>query len=237
MKKASLRFTARRRAQTDDSGPLPIGTVTSVEIQKRTDSGRVNVRIDGEFAFSLQADSGLRLSPGERLDESRVRELLDRDAIERAYQRAIRFLAARPRSESEVRRRLRTAGMDEPATTHAIARLQRERLLDDEEFASYWVGQRQAFRPRGPRALRAELRSKGVTTEAMADAIAEAASEQAGAAYRAALVCARRHRACARPDFDRVVGCYLARRGFDLGAARAAVQELWLLVEGDGAAL
>ncbi len=204
-----------------------MGTVTAIELQKRPGSNRVNVRVDGEFAFSLAADAGLRLAAGEEIDESRARELLDRDAIERAYQRAIRFLAARPRSTFEVRRRLRAAGIaDEPAET-AIGRLQREGLLDDTEFANYWVGQRQAFRPRGPRALRAELRAKGVAVEALTPAVEAVAGEQTESACRAGAREARRHQASSEWEFERALTTYLIRRGFDFAATRAAARELW----------
>lgn len=227
-KKASSRFRARRSPSDGaESQQLPVGTVTAIELQKRPGSNRVNVRVDGDFAFSLAADEGLRLAAGEELDESRARELLDRDAIERAYQRAIRFLAARPRSTFEVRRRLRAAGIaDEPAET-AIERLHREGLLDDTEFASYWVGQRQTFRPRGPRALRAELRAKGVAIEALAPAVEAVAGEQTDAACRAGAREARRHFASSEWEFNRVMTSFLVRRGFDFAATRAAARELW----------
>jgi regulatory protein len=233
-KKASSRFRARRdQRDAEDSGPLVAGTVTAVERQKRPRSERVNVRIDGAFAFSLTADAALTLTPGEELVEAHVRELLDRDAAERAYQRAIRFLAARPRSAFEVRHRLRAAGFHAEHIGQAIGRLQQAGLLDDEEFANYWVGQRQAFRPRGPRGLRAELRAKGITSADMTPAIDAATNEQGPAACRAALQEARRRRSDGEHEFTRAVTSYLARRGFDYGTTRAATRELWLLVEAE----
>ena len=44
-----------------------------------------------------------------------------------------------------------------------VDRLEARGLIDDAQFAAYWVEQRQTFRPRGSRALRFELRAKGVT--------------------------------------------------------------------------
>jgi regulatory protein len=227
-KKASSRFRTRPAPlDASESDAVIAGTVTAVEFQKRSRSDRVNVRIDGAFAFSLGASEGLRLTTGEALDEARVRELMERDVIERAYQRAARFLAARPRSTLEVRRRLRLAGIQDEPAQQAIERLQREGHLDDAEFASYWVGQRQAFRPRGPRGLRSELRAKGVAVEATSAAVEAVAGEQYAAACRAALPYVRRQQVVEEHEFNRAVTTFLLRRGFDFGVTRTAVRHLW----------
>jgi hypothetical protein len=50
--------------------------------------------------------------------------------------------------------RLGQHGYPERAIQSAVERLEHYRLIDDSDFANFWVGQRQSFRPRGPRALR-----------------------------------------------------------------------------------
>jgi regulatory protein len=85
---------------------------------------------------------------------------------------AARFLEARPRSETEVRRRLRDAGYREDLVEGAIARLLDLGMLDDVAFARAWVESRDRARPRGARALRDELRRKGVPGEAIEAALA-----------------------------------------------------------------
>lgn len=75
---------------------------------------------------------------------------------------AARFLEARSRSVAEVRRRLTTAGYRSELVDGAIARLADLGMLDDEAFARAWVESRDRARPRGERALRDELRLKGI---------------------------------------------------------------------------
>jgi regulatory protein len=75
---------------------------------------------------------------------------------------ATRFLEARSRSVAEVRRRLTSAGYQGPLVEAAIARLGDLGVLDDEAFARSWVESRDRARPRGERALRDELRLKGI---------------------------------------------------------------------------
>jgi len=75
---------------------------------------------------------------------------------------AARFLETRSRSVAEVRRRLTTAGYRPELVEGAITRLAELGMLDDEAFARTWVESRDRARPRGERALRDELRLKGI---------------------------------------------------------------------------
>ena len=75
---------------------------------------------------------------------------------------AARFLEARSRSVAEVRRRLTGAGYRADLVEGAIARMTELAMLDDDAFARAWVESRDRARPRGERAIRAELGLKGV---------------------------------------------------------------------------
>jgi regulatory protein len=75
---------------------------------------------------------------------------------------ATRFLETRSRSVAEVRRRLTGGGYQASLVEQAITRLGDLGVLDDEAFARAWVESRDRARPRGERALRDELRLKGV---------------------------------------------------------------------------
>ena len=75
---------------------------------------------------------------------------------------AARFLEARSRSVAEVRRRLTGAGYRPDLVDGAIARMIELGMLDDDAFAHAWVESRDRARPRGERAIRAELGLKGV---------------------------------------------------------------------------
>ena len=75
---------------------------------------------------------------------------------------AARFLEARQRSESEVRRKLTTLGYRTALVDQVVGKLTDLRYLDDEAFARAWVQSRDRARPRGEHALRRELQLKGV---------------------------------------------------------------------------
>jgi len=229
----------RRRAQTappQENDEPRGGIVTRVEFQKRLGSERCNVHIDGAYAFSLAADIAQSLREGQEVDATSVRALLERDAAERAYQRALQFLAPRPRSSSEVRRRLAEYGCDPNAVSAAIERLASSGLVDDSAFAAYWIGQRQTFHPRGPRALRSELYTKGVDRATIDAAIVTDEHEQVEAARRAAERKAVSLSALSEREFERSITAFLVRRGFDYSVTRDAVRRLWIDVHDENGA-
>jgi regulatory protein len=78
---------------------------------------------------------------------------------------AARFLEVRSRSVYEVRRRLGGAGYRAALVDGAIERMSELGMLDDEAFARSWVESRDRARPRGERAIREELRTKGIDRE------------------------------------------------------------------------
>ncbi|GAB4572279.1 MAG: RecX family transcriptional regulator [Anaerolineae bacterium] len=187
------------------------GKITALEVQKRNKE-RVNVYLDGEYAFSLALIEAAHLQRGQVLSDAEIAELQARDAVERALDQAVRFLSYRPRSVSEIRRNLKEKGVEAPVIDQVVARLESLGYVDDLAFARYWVRNRDEFRPKGPLALRQELRQKGVSNRIIAQALEEV--DFADAAYRAARQQARRWQGLDRQRFREKLYPYLARRGF-----------------------
>lgn len=86
---------------------------------------------------------------------------------------AANFLAVRSRSVAETRRRLRHLGYPPTLTDEVVDELIDLKVLDDASFARAWVESRDRSKPRGEAALRRELRSKGISTEVIADVLAD----------------------------------------------------------------
>lgn len=72
------------------------------------------------------------------------------------------MLSYRNRSEREIRQRLNRLSDDRVLIDQVIDLLHQDKLIDDLEFARWWVRQRIEFRPRGNRAIFAELMQKGI---------------------------------------------------------------------------
>jgi len=209
------------------------GKITRLRFQKRTNE-RVNVYLDGQFAFGLPALEAARLRVGQYLSDTDIERLRALDAVQKAYDRAVRFLSYRPRSQAEVRRALRRSEIDEVVIKAVIERLTRQGYLDDAEFARFWVENRQQFRPKGARALRQELRQKGLDNTTIEAAIANLDPE--ASAYAAARPRALRLANLIPDDlrtFRRKLTDFLLRRGFDYETVRDVVTNLIQEVEDD----
>ena len=198
--------------------------VTALKLQARN-KNRVNVYLDGKFAFGLAKIVAVRLSIGQELDEPAVARLRDTDGLEVAYEKALRFLGPRPRSEAEVRRRLREHGLADETISAILVRLGRAGLVNDEAFANYWVENRTTFRPRSTRVLRAELRQKGVSDDVLKEALA--GTNDAEAAYAVAAKRAPRLANLENQEFRRKMGDFLARRGFNYDTIEPVVERVW----------
>jgi regulatory protein len=98
---------------------------------------------------------------------------------------AARYLEARPRSTSEVRRRLTTMGFRSSLVESTVTRLTEMGYLDDEAFARTWVASRDRARPRGEHALRRELQLKGVDRRVVDEVLDERDTDVAGDAMSA----------------------------------------------------
>jgi regulatory protein len=140
---------------------------------------------------------------------------------------AQRFLTPRPRSEREVRQRLTRAGFTADVQDAALERLRRGGLVDDQAFASYWLEQRQTFRPRGARLLRAELRQRGVAAELTAQALEHTTATAEDDALRAAAKRAAQLAHLDEPAFRARLSQLLARRGFEWDVITPTVERLW----------
>ena len=220
----------------DAASPSPrTGQVTALRPTRR-DPERISVDLDGAFAFALPAQlvADERIEIGDALDEARVAALLGADQMARATEAALVFLAYRPRSEREVRDRLRRGGYEAEAIDHVIARLHEWRYLDDADFARRWVENRAAHRPRGKRLLQQELRTKGIDSETAREVIAEADLNEEAAAEG---IARRRLPTYAGDDpaaIRRRLSAYLARRGYGYDVIRVALERVMGEDEGDG---
>ena len=214
--------------------------ITQLEPQIRRPD-RWNLSLDGAFAFGLDGavvvEEGLAV--GQELTPAAVERLRAAAAERDLYAAALRFLAPRPRSRAEVRRRLlrprpKHPSADAGAVERVLERLTRDGYLDDRDFAGFWVENRERFSPRGARALAAELRQRGVDR-----ATGEAATDPDRDAERALAAGRQKLHTLAGLDYqafrDRL-GPFLLRRGFGYDVARTAVRQLWDEARGDHSA-
>ncbi|MEX2237640.1 MAG: RecX family transcriptional regulator [Dehalococcoidia bacterium] len=197
--------------------------MTITQLQKQKSGKRFNLYVDGEFALALDASLVLeqKLHEGDDLTPARLRLLREKDAREAAYKSALRLLSYRPRSEQELRKRLRLKKMNNSAVEFAVKRLRRNGLIDDEAFARFYVDTRPA---RSRRMVTYELTSKGVPQETASEATEPI--DDLEAAYRAAEKKARRMSVDDTQVFRRRLTSFLGSRGFSYAVILRTIERL-----------
>jgi regulatory protein len=185
--------------------------ITSLEVHQR-DKERVRLYLDDEYALDLPLMEAARLHRGQSLTESEVAELTGAGDLQSAFDRAVRFLSYRPRSIEEVRRHLVKKNVPDSSIAVVIERLRQRGYVDDVEFARFWIANRDRFKPMGVRALRYELRQKGVDDEIVNATLAEVDENES--AYRAAQARASRYKGNTRESFRHKLSAMLRRCGF-----------------------
>ena len=198
--------------------------ITAIEVQKRSPN-RVNIYLDGEYAFGLARIVAAWLRVGQELDEKKIEQLQAEEARERALQQAMLFLSYRARSESEIRQNLRKHEIPEPVIEQTVERLRQDGFANDNQFARAWVENRSAFRPRSRRMLAMELRQKGLDDESVKSAVEHVDDE--ALAYEAAQKRVARYKDLEWNDFRKKLTDFLARRGFSYSVTSTVVTRIW----------
>ena len=203
-------------------------TVTRLEPQKKKPQ-RINVYLDGEFAFGISRATAPWLAEGNQLSQQKINDLQEKDQFEGAYQRAINFLSYRVRSEKEIRQNLTKHDVPEDIIERVVDRLRGASLVNDWDFASQWVENRVQFKPRGKRALSSELFQKGIGNEIIEDVLAELDEEEL--AYACARSRITKFTGMEKKAFQKKLSGLLTRRGFPYHVTKDVVGSLWKEME------
>ena len=195
-------------------------------------SNKVSISLAGKPALSIEAEVFARQMPrvGQELSQGQIEALKRQDERQRCYNTASRYLAYRPRSESELRQRLLKRGFNAEVIGTVVAELAEKGLVDDTAFARFWKENRDTFSPRSRWLLSAELRQKGITADVIEQVTGQA--DDIDSAYRAALKKARRLSLGDFQIFRRCLGDFLMRRGYSYGIVQETVAKLWQELSG-----
>lgn len=156
-----------------------MSVVTSIKPQKnpfgKLRAGRVNIYLDGKFGFGLDLEtfikSGLKIE--QELTKEEVEKIVRKGEFQKTYEKLLRFVSLRPRSEKEIKDYFRRKKVHESMTGELLKRIKRLQFLDDRKFAVWWIQSRQSFRPKSKRILEQELRVKGINRELVKEILSE----------------------------------------------------------------
>ncbi len=206
------------------------GTITRLESQVNNDD-RVSVFLDGEFAFGVHEDLVVKhnLQVGTSLTPEEIREIENDEQYVDAKQAALDYLAYKPRTEQEVRRKLQQRDVPPPIVDDVVARLYELEYLDDEAYAHDYAHNRFSSKKYGPVRIRRELEERGVDRHLAEAAVDKVFAEEDATAAAWTHAEKRWPRLEGEDDPRRrrqKMYRYLRRRGFKSGTIRPILDEL-----------
>lgn len=202
-----------------------IRKITAIKRQKRNPT-RVNIYLDDDFAFGLSRIIAGWLGVGHELDDEKIISLQAEDEQEVTYQRVLKFISYRIRTEDEIRLNLTKHKVQSEVINDVLQRLRRNGLVNDMNFAISWVENRNEFRPRAHKMLTYELRQKGITDEIISQTLDGISSDEE-LALKAAQNQVHKYIGFERPIFHRKLSGFLARRGFSYNIISLVVDQVW----------
>lgn len=147
------------------------------------------------------------------------------DEFEKFYNKALRFLSFRPRSEKEIRDKLKEIRNKKTATTEnteqiieqVIIKLKEHKFVNDEEFTKWWIESRLNYKPRSVNLIKRELLQKGINKELIDAQISNfhfPISNELDLAKRLVEKKIKRYKNLPRQEVYQKLGRFLAQKGF-----------------------
>ncbi|MGW0999908.1 recombination regulator RecX [Streptomyces sp. NPDC002520] len=182
--------------------------------------GRGRGRRRGGFGEPAGEDEGAPSSSRAERGES------SGDPAERARAICLRLLTGTPRTRKQLADALRKREIPEDVAEEVLSRFEEVGLINDSAFADAWVESRHHGRGLARRALARELRTKGVDSTLIDEAVSQLDSEQEEVTARDLVD--RKLRATRGLDRDkriRRLAGMLARKGYPEGMALRVVRQ------------
>jgi len=203
--------------------------VAQIRVSSR-DPSVVLVEVEGAGTYHIGVETAGRLGlrEGADVDGPLLTRVNDAASIRKGSVAVLRLLQRRLRSRAELAVSLRRYGLTPPQVTAVLIDLERAGWVDDRRFARLWIEDRMALRPKGPRALRAELRVRGVARDIVDAALSGLISPERedGVALEQARRRVERLRGLPADVVRRRLVGWLQRRGFGAGAIARALRAL-----------
>jgi len=147
--------------------------VTKIQAQKR--KGRYNVYLDDKYAFPVAENTLIefRLMNGTELTDEQVKEIQDRENVNKAYGDAVNYLSYQLRTEKEIKEYLYKKEYHRDAVDLTLQRLRDLNYLDDESYAQSFINTQLRMSANGPKIIEQKMVQKGVPNNIIQDKLAE----------------------------------------------------------------
>lgn len=201
--------------------------VTKIETQK-INPRRKSVFIDGEFALGLDEEVLYKfgLKKGAGLTEQQIEKITKEERKKEAKEIALKILSFRRRTEKQIKEKLQKKGFEEKTIQATIDKLKEFDLINDFEFATAWVKDRLAYKPRGKKLLKQELWKKGIKKEIIEQVTEELCQDEDKKAVELVEKIEKRYKNLEPKAAKRRMFNFLIRRGFSYETTQKALSRI-----------
>lgn len=199
--------------------------ITSIKKQKK--ENRANVYIDNNLSFAIDLDNLLilKLKADQELTDKQIKQIIKKSEFQKNLDKLTKFIMIRPRSEKEVRGYLHRKKVPEAIWKDLLQRLAKYDLINDEEFARWWIDSRQEFSPKPIRILINELKTKGINKEIIDKVLSQTNINEEKIAKNLLLKREPHWRSISKDKLSQKMLEYLIRKGFSFEIAKSAIKD------------
>jgi regulatory protein len=201
-----------------------VNEITAITPQAK-DKTRCNIYIDGRFCCGLTLETVVknRLKVGKIISADELAAAQLESEKSTALNKALSFLSATRKTEREVRAYLTKRGYLPAVGDYVVEKLREYGFIDDEEYAEAYA--ESAAKRKGGRRIRMELKSKGLSEEAIDGALSKIDGEQELETAKGILEKYMRGKTVDKQTLQKAYR-YLMGKGFDYEVAKEALSAL-----------
>ena len=145
------------------------------------DKERCNIEVDGRFFCGMKLETVVkhRLKVGVAVSEEELSRLQLESEKLTALDKALTYITASMKTERDIRTYLRKKGYLEDVSDYVVEKMRSYGYLDDDAYARAYI--EHAGKKKGSRLIAMELRQKGVSDEAIEEALSSVSGEEESA--------------------------------------------------------
>lgn len=202
--------------------------ITNIEKQKNNNK-RFNIYLDNEYAFSVHEDVivSYRLLVNKEVDEEELMKIIIAEEENKIWQKALRYLSYKSRTEAEVKKYLQKNSYELALIEIILTKLKEHNMLNDDAYAKQFVSQRVNFNPKGKKLLAFEMKSKGIDSLTIQNAL-EAYDQDQEYQIAKELV-EKKLKQLVKEDWQQTkakIGIFLQRKGFSYEVIMKVINDI-----------
>ena len=200
--------------------------ITDIISQKRNE--RVNIYIDGKFAFGLSNELRYKydLYMDKIVTHEFIEDVLKAEEQNKVINSALSILSYRQRSINEIYTKLISKGYEEEYVLNAIEYCKDKKYLDDRMYTESFIKEKTNLNKYGPVKIRYDLIRKGISKDIIDEVFDIDFNEEYSRAYELAQKKIKSYKNNDRNAIYRKLGGFLQRKGYSYDVVVKVLREI-----------